>query len=799
MKKILSLIIAIMMLSSVSAFAVEVSYPANLVVDDFDSYTEGQVIPFGGTGDKWDDYADRGFDDSWQPLGGVDPENEENGVLRVELKPSSGSTRSLLTACEDASGVITISFDIYVPYGEVIEGTDTLYNDTQERTNFVTFSASSAESATEVLNARLWLNRVANGADYPKFDISGAYYNLPGYNVWCPVKFVIDTNNRTTEYYLTGQDTPDVTKAISTNNALDFFRIYAATGINNSLFYIDNFDMTYNVTETIDENSIALTYDAPAFNLAEGTVTVNGSVTPYFAQTAGATIYMEDDNPENYPLTENTTTVAADGSFSVVLHIPDTVRGWAKVVVSTDHIQTPEEERTSRIFITTPDDEENMLIAFNAIVSEDNPDTDEDETLTVTQTLDDYLPMAVSEAEFQLYENNKDFFKDYFMARAAEETSYADVNAITGAFRSACAVKDIKEAAPEEIIDKLDKAEYIEKDDLSEDLQAEYIRIWAEYEDAIRCESDINTRIEKIHAVASVNCARRSEIAGILGTFKDVFGLTEEELAPEDVDVDLVCSALNGQEYNFPKEVKEAYLASLEEKLEEENSSSGSSGSSGGGSGGGSFGGSKGGGSAVSASPEIVEENLPKVEPEENAVIPEEETPKAPEFTDTENHWAKSFVEELSAKKIINGYEDGTFKPDNAVTRAEFVTMVVRLLGLEEADADFADVNENDWFYSYVGAAHKNGLISGNGEGFSPYDLITRQDAAVILYHAMGIKEGKTAEFSDADSISSYAEDAVNALSSLGIINGYEDNSFRPLNPITRGETAKILSYSQNR
>lgn len=795
MKKIISLVIAIMMFSSIAVYAVDVSYPADLTVDDFESYTEGSVIPYGRSGDKWDDYADRGFDDAWKPLIGKAPENSENKVLRMELQPTlNGTVRSLVTASPDAKGVITISLDIYIPYGETVKGTDTLYNDVQDRTNYIGFSASTAGSATEILRAELYLCRVAGGTDYPKFLINGNYYNLPGYNVWHNIKFVIDTENKNTEYYITDSDTPDVSKSFSTNDPVDFMRMFVMTGAKNQLFYVDNFSMTYLKHETIDENNINLTYTAPSFDLQSGSITVNGNVSPYFAQNVYAMLYMEEDN--EFPVTEETVKANADGTFSISLTVPDGVRGWANVVVSTDHITTDEALRSSRLFIATADDEADMLEKFNAFPAEDNPETDENEKDAVTTTLDNYLPMAVSEDEYKAYEANKEFFTEYFMAKAEENTAYADLAAIGAAFRSAQTVLAVTEATGETLLPLLDIAEYIKTDELSEEVQAEYIRIWNEYADSLRCESDIQKRIEKIHPVALVNCARKSEIHGILSDYKEVFDLTEEELNPENVDVDVVCSELNDKGYNFPEDVKNAYLESIEnhtEEKEEENKKP-AGGSSGGGGGGGSFGsGNKGGGKKVEADNKVVEENLPEVAPEEPVIPEEKEEITDTIFADVENHWAKDYINELSSLNIIKGYEDGTFKPDKAVTRAEFVKMIVTLLGLSEEKADFADVYENDWYYGVVGAASNAGLVTGDGKNFNPNAMITRQDAAVIICRALKMSGNEETTFADNNEISDYAKNAVGALAQLGIISGYEDNTVRPLNLITRGETAKIL------
>jgi hypothetical protein len=110
----------------------------------------------------------------------------------------------------------------------------------------------------------------------------------------------------------------------------------------------------------------------------------------------------------------------------------------------------------------------------------------------------------------------------------------------------------------------------------------------------------------------------------------------------------------------------------------------------------------------------------------------------------------------------------------------------------------FADVKAGDWFYPYVNAAAKYGIVNGVGEGvFGTGQNVTRQDIAVMLYN-IASKKGITAEtdenkFSDAESISDYAVDAVKMLNALKVINGYEDLSFKPLNFVTRAEAAKLI------
>lgn len=166
----------------------------------------------------------------------------------------------------------------------------------------------------------------------------------------------------------------------------------------------------------------------------------------------------------------------------------------------------------------------------------------------------------------------------------------------------------------------------------------------------------------------------------------------------------------------------------------------------------------------------------------------------------SENDWYYDAVYELYDRGIISGKSEETFAPDDSITREEIVKMlaVMENLTLTDSNAVFADVKAGDWFYPYVNAAAKCGIVNGIGEGvFGTGQNVTRQDIAVMLYNIAKAK-GVTTEateitFADADVISDYAKDAVLMLSELKVINGYEDLSFRPQNFVTRAEAAKLI------
>ena len=170
-------------------------------------------------------------------------------------------------------------------------------------------------------------------------------------------------------------------------------------------------------------------------------------------------------------------------------------------------------------------------------------------------------------------------------------------------------------------------------------------------------------------------------------------------------------------------------------------------------------------------------------------------------FTDVkENHWANSDISFLAEKKILNGMPDGSFAPDKSITRAEYVKILCSAFsfdGEDEAKA-FSDVDANEWFYEFVEKASKSGIITGDGDSFKPYESITRQDAAVMLYRALtklGVTFAESENnLSDAEKIAPYAQEAVNALCTKNIIKGFDDGSFMPEENITRAQTAAIIA-----
>ena len=167
--------------------------------------------------------------------------------------------------------------------------------------------------------------------------------------------------------------------------------------------------------------------------------------------------------------------------------------------------------------------------------------------------------------------------------------------------------------------------------------------------------------------------------------------------------------------------------------------------------------------------------------------------------SDYSGHWAKEYIDFVKT----SGYwtDEGDFKPDQAITRAEFSALLARTLGaaVVEIVPDFDDVNINTPYVYEIYSAYQMGLIKGDGRNFYPNNTITRQEAAAILDRASFIIFGKKTEsevdekrFLDFDKIDEWAREYVfNALES-GLMSGPTAKTFNPLGTLTRAETATI-------
>ncbi|MDO3675935.1 S-layer homology domain-containing protein [Paenibacillus ehimensis] len=174
--------------------------------------------------------------------------------------------------------------------------------------------------------------------------------------------------------------------------------------------------------------------------------------------------------------------------------------------------------------------------------------------------------------------------------------------------------------------------------------------------------------------------------------------------------------------------------------------------------------------------------------------------------------WAQRYIASLASKRVFEGYEDGTFQPRKTITRIEAITAAVRLMGLrdqaESADAKAANLNFKDadklkqkypWATGYVSVALQNDLFAETDDMIQPEKEADRLWATTLLVKAMKLQNEAKAKmnaklpFRDADKISAGSVGYVAVAIEKNLIDGYEDNTFRPNKPVTRAELAALL------
>ncbi|MFC3802645.1 S-layer homology domain-containing protein [Cohnella sp. GCM10012308] len=176
-------------------------------------------------------------------------------------------------------------------------------------------------------------------------------------------------------------------------------------------------------------------------------------------------------------------------------------------------------------------------------------------------------------------------------------------------------------------------------------------------------------------------------------------------------------------------------------------------------------------------------------------------------FADAVGHWAEAAVNDMGSRMIVDGTGAGQFQPDRNVTRAEFAAMIVRGLGLkpEAGSGAFSDVKAADWYAGAIGAAVSQGLIQGYEDGtFRPTASITREQAMTIVAKALAITGLKAklpvapaadilSAFVDASSVSDWASGGLADAVQAGLISGRGQAGLAPQASITRAEVATLM------
>jgi len=228
-----------------------------------------------------------------------------------------------------------------------------------------------------------------------------------------------------------------------------------------------------------------------------------------------------------------------------------------------------------------------------------------------------------------------------------------------------------------------------------------------------------------------------------------------------------------------PFEDFEEFANAISDATDDLDSGSGGSGSSGG---------SGGGSSAPTGGYTATQpQTLPTVTPDNGT------------YTDLDGAlWAENYIYDLKNKGVLTMGADRKFRPNDNITREEFVKMLVCALGISApGEVSFKDVSRDSWYYTYVAAAFNSGIVNGiDAKHFGVGELITREQMAAMATRALGITDFETGTeaFADDSEISDYAKAPVYYMQEKGIINGMGENTFAPKANASRAQAAKIIS-----
>ena len=166
--------------------------------------------------------------------------------------------------------------------------------------------------------------------------------------------------------------------------------------------------------------------------------------------------------------------------------------------------------------------------------------------------------------------------------------------------------------------------------------------------------------------------------------------------------------------------------------------------------------------------------------------------------------WYADAVNYTALQRSMIGTSDTTYEPTAKLTRAMAVTVLARLAGVTDSEAEtpFTDVMAGAYYEKAVNWAYESGVVLGtSATTFSPDRVLTREELVTLLYRMYGDTIDKTndnvADFYDIDTVSEFAKEAVTVMSKAGIVNGVGNNTFASKNAVTRAELAQILYNSK--
>ncbi|ONI40676.1 hypothetical protein AN640_08455 [Candidatus Epulonipiscium fishelsonii] len=170
-------------------------------------------------------------------------------------------------------------------------------------------------------------------------------------------------------------------------------------------------------------------------------------------------------------------------------------------------------------------------------------------------------------------------------------------------------------------------------------------------------------------------------------------------------------------------------------------------------------------------------------------------------FSDISQHWAKSNIESLTSNNILGGYPDGTFRPNEKLTRAELAACLKKIFNIpiNIEGKEYYDVEDGQWYSDTIETVMHFGLMNDYGNEFKPKQPITREEVAYAIVQAFGMNReyitriNSSTKFTDSDQISYWARSAVDILATKGFLMGDPDGKLRPQCQMTRAEVTILL------
>lgn len=303
------------------------------------------------------------------------------------------------------------------------------------------------------------------------------------------------------------------------------------------------------------------------------------------------------------------------------------------------------------------------------------------------------------------------------------------------------------------------------------------IALYEKYADKGSGLEELKATLAEAMAVTEVNMSDSDTVLDVIKKHTDIFSVNFEGDFKKVSEAQMA-RALYHKNFVRAKDVDDAFNKRLQQLISEGGKNTG-----------GSVSGSGGSQSAVVLQGETNEEVIEHLK--EKDVF----------FDMDECGWAADYIKGVYRRQIMIG-SDGYFRPNDLVTREELVKIIVlaKELSIESnADIQFDDVREEDWFYQYVLTAVKNQIVFGVSEtSFGTGATVSRQDAVLMLYRAFAGKDSAGGEnnldFTDSEEIAEYAVQAVTWMHGKNIISGFPDNTFRPMEGLSRAQAAKIIS-----